>query len=141
MTSISERWRAILENNTNDVKETAVVPAEGSEAPVAEEKKKSFSGSLKEMWNKVAGGVSNTIEKAGNTFEANRIREELRQLDLETDSLYRKIGERIYRSAEETFSKDDFRDILEEISSNYEKQKDLLLKEVMVTSKPDDKEE
>ena len=141
MTLILVRWRAILENNNNDVKETAVVPAEGSEGPAAEEKKKSFSGSLKEMWNKVAGGVSNTIEKAGNTFEANRIREELRQLDLETDSLYRKIGERIYRSAHENFSKDDFRDILEEISSNYEKQKELLLKEVMVTSQSDDKEE
>ncbi len=128
-----------MENNGNEMKDNALVPAgEGKEAE--EGRKKSLSGSLKDIWNKVAGGVSNTIEKAGNTFEANRIREELRKLDARNNELYRKIGEKVYRSAKEDITRNDFGDIISEIEANYELQKELLLKEVMVNSQSDEKE-
>ena len=115
-----------------DEEELIVSQIEG-EIVSAEEKKKSFSDTLKGMWNKVSGGVANTIDKAGNTFEANRIRDEMKKLDARNDELYRQIGESIYRSAASEFRKDEFEEQIREINENFEKQKELLLKEITLS--------
>ncbi|MBQ6004037.1 MAG: hypothetical protein IJL16_04820 [Clostridia bacterium] len=122
-----------MENNDQNKKENVVIGDEDIEVKEAEQK--SFTSSLKEVLEKIAGGVNKTLQKAGDTFEANRVRAEIKELDLKISDAYRQIGESVYRSAEASVSRDAFEKEISLIEQYYSQQKELLLKEMILMGK------
>lgn len=121
-----------MENNDQNKKENVVI---GDEDIEVKEEQKSFTSSLKEVFGKIAGGVNKTLQKAGDTFEANRVRAEIKELDSKISDAYRQIGESVYRSAEASVSRDAFEKEISLIEQYYSQQKELLLKEMMLMGK------
>lgn len=121
-----------MENNDQNKKENVVIGAEDIEV---KEEQKSFTSSLKEVFGKIAGGVNKTLQKAGDTFEANRVRAEIKELDSKISNAYRQIGESVYRSAEASISRDAFEKEISLIEQYYSQQKELLLKEMILMGK------
>ncbi|MBQ5957120.1 MAG: hypothetical protein IJL46_06090 [Clostridia bacterium] len=122
-----------MENNDQNKKENVMIGDEDIEVKEAEQK--SFTSSLKEVFGKIAGGVNKTLQKAGDTFEANRVRAEIKELDLKISDAYRQIGESVYRSAEASISRDSFEKEISLIEQYYSQQKELLLKEMILMGK------
>lgn len=109
---------------------------EKNEIAVKTEEKSTLSGSLKMAWKKFSTGVANTydktVEMGKDKIEATSINKSIKQTQEEIDSLYMKMGEKIYRMVEQTVDRSAFSEELQKIEDDYQKISELILQREML---------